>query len=94
MSEAPKRIWAEPEYSGHTQDCGEWDRFDSDNPNATQYIRADLHAELMRAADELAERAQSGFDWIEMIEGKGNSAVSVNLRSALAAYNKAKEHLK
>lgn len=42
--------------------------------------------ERVRAADELYEKSLTAFNWIEMMEGTGNSCSSVRLRAALAAY--------
>lgn len=54
-----------------------------------KYVAADLHAELMRAADELARMAEGLCSYIG--ENKGEQD---DFWEALAAYNKAKENLK
>lgn len=55
-NEAPERIWACPDETGISKDCGEWDRHDCDNPHATPYIREDLHAaEVQRLQDRVRE---------------------------------------
>ena len=53
---------------------------------AAQARIIELEAQV-KAADELYEKSLNAFDWLEMMEGKGNSYTSVRLRAALAAYN-------
>jgi len=76
INKAPERIWAEPGMPGYT-----------DGPCATytvEYTRSDLHAELVKAADELAEAvADMTF-----------SDNAIAALAALTAYQSTKEKLK
>lgn len=83
-TDAPKRIWATED----SENFGE-DRFHSRRPfsGGTEYIRSDLHAELMRAADELATLLEARVIGEDL-------EYHIERAEALAAYNKAKENLK
>ena len=87
MTDAPKTIWAFPKK--------DWFNAGASTHKITvagakdhEYTLTSTVAAQLNAADELAERAQIAFYWIE---GKGNSAASVRLRNALTAYRKAKD---
>ncbi|QDP67014.1 MAG: hypothetical protein Unbinned3138contig1000_56 [Prokaryotic dsDNA virus sp.] len=56
--EMPERIWAAPDETGNTNDCGEWDRFDCDNPNAKEYVRTDAAQNVMARQPTVQEAAQ------------------------------------
>lgn len=80
--QAPERIWAEPGMSGY---------LDEVSPTYTVgYIRADLHAEVMRAADELAEAVDQERNMVCQDFGMQLKASEV-VAAALTAYQKAKE---
>ena len=79
MTDAPKRIWAY-----------KWHQYETRNgPSQTEYIRADIHDALVKAADELAEAAREDLNaWPStLVEGS-------SLGIALAAYRKSKENTK
>jgi hypothetical protein len=78
--QAPERIWAEPGMPGY---------LDEVSPTYTVgYIRADLHAELMRAADDLAE-AVAGH--VSEDDCDYTMEMATKLDVALSAYKQAKE---
>lgn len=81
VSRAPERIWAaDQKYAEGIE--GSW-HVDSSTYGGSEYIRADLHEGLLRAADELAEAVQAR----SCIENMGH------IDAALASYKKAKEKL-
>lgn len=76
MEDAPKRIWAY-----------KWHQYETRNgPSQTEYVRADLYSDLLRAADVLADHVEAVAEW--MIE---NGYEDTADKDALSAYNKAKE---
>ena len=88
VSNAPERIWAE-DWSGSWNDDTGVLGFDRDNDHDCKYVRADLHADLLRAADELADAFECTLDGGGIV-GRG---WAMKCRSALSAYKKAKEKL-
>ncbi|MCP3654359.1 MAG: hypothetical protein GY766_05610 [Herbaspirillum sp.] len=81
--QAPERIWAEPGMPGY---------LDEVSPTYTVgYIRADLHAELMRAADSLAG-AVAGH--VSEDDCDYTMEMATKLDVALSAYKQAKEKLR
>lgn len=79
MTDAPKRTWAEPSQYPEEWTATAYNRTELD----VEYIRADLHAELVKAADELAEAV--------MDMTFSDNAIAA--RAALTAYKQAKEKL-
>lgn len=80
MTDAPKRIWAY-----------KWHQYETRNgPSQTEYIRADLHADLLRAADSLAGAVDQERNMTCQDFGMQVKASEV-VGAALTAYKQAKE---
>lgn len=89
MSDAPERIW----YNGSTQHSRElrWIEPESDIHPQIAYIRADLHDDLVKAADELANHTAQQLFYMDLCDDKGD--LYRNMQNALTAYRKAKEKM-
>lgn len=82
MTKAPERIWFTKVGDNIIPNSYKLDDAD------TKYIRADLHAELMRAADEVARLLNDEADcYAEFDKGR------IEMKKALTAYKQAKEKL-
>lgn len=86
MTDAPERIWAKT--NAGPMELENW-YLKEPSLNMTEYIRADLHADLLRAADKLAK-------WVADGDGEGCLSIDAyNTEIALvAAYKQAKEKLR
>ena len=74
-------------------DDGDWVRYSDYRALAAIDAAAEitrLRAQLVKA-DALAKTSREALNWLEMIEGKGNSATSVKLRAAITEYRAARE---
>lgn len=98
MSKAPKRIWTTG--NDHT---GSWNNHEIDHLPQAEYLRADLHAELVKAADELAAQMRDIAEWTdaeipdgEFTRGWNSCLMPINAKAAaaLSAYQSTKEKLK
>lgn len=93
MTKAPERIVVNPcQLSTHGNDV-DWSNGDWNVPgytmiDGTQYIRSDLHAELMRAADGLASHVEAVAEWM-----RSNGYDDDADQDALTAYQQAKEKI-
>lgn len=83
MSDAPERIWITPEpFEGREI----WDGcplVDTIHGEGTEYVRADLHAAQIKAADELAASFSGPEGFVGFDEERA--------RAALTAYHKSKQ---
>lgn len=93
MTEAPKQIWARVRHDWHDGETGEHfvgGQFDAGQfKDGTQYVRADTHDALVKAADELADTVwlQENATGVNLIEHvRSRNMVS----DALTAYKKAR----
>lgn len=87
MTDAPKRIWAAE--CRKTYSTVWWP--DDGGGGGTEYIRADLHEELIKAADKLADAVsncvtEDGCDY--------TMEMATKLDLSYSAYRKAKEKLR
>lgn len=82
QSPAPERIWAATVKQGY----GEWQDVTDGLPKPVEYVRADMVAALVTAAQEMIE----GYDWWKVdTYDRCQSVIEEgvdDLRSALAAY--------
>ena len=90
MNKAPERIWAWVDYDGNWD--GTWlansETLQPERLPDAEYIRADLHAELVKAADELARLMKGEADcYAEFDNGR------IEIKKALTAYQQAKEKM-
>ena len=82
MTNAPERIWAY-----------RWHQYETRNgPSQTQYIRADIHDALVKAADELADAVDQERNMVCQDFGMQLKASEV-VDAALTAYQQAREGL-
>lgn len=88
MTKAPERIWIQdPDGCGAVSFCDK-----QVNADDQQYIRADLHNELMRAADSLADAVEQERNMACQDFGMQLKASEV-VDAALTAYQQSKEKL-
>ncbi|MCP4488806.1 MAG: hypothetical protein GY820_16075 [Gammaproteobacteria bacterium] len=94
MTDAPERIWAfyAPDIEEDNPKCNIV-AGDQVMHGAQQYIRADLHAELMRAADSLAGAVDQERNMTCQDFGMQLKASEV-VGAALTAYQQSKEKLR
>lgn len=90
MTKAPERIWAKTDAKPH--ELENW-YLKEPATGMTPYIRADLYAKLVKAADELAEAVGAERNMVCQDFGMQLEA-SQAVDYALTAYNKTKEKLK
>lgn len=83
MNDAPERIWI--------NECDYSQAVSEPAITGIEYTRADLHADLIKAADELAEVLRGGLQADAFTTYEDWERVAI---SDLAAYSKAKEKLK
>ena len=94
MNDAPERIWAQDANPSECNYCGGgwWDDEcgNTQCPHIVEYIRSDINAELVKAADELAEAMEWFMEHAEYHYG----ATCQIPQDAFTAYKQAKEKLK
>lgn len=84
MTNAPERIWAEPGLPGYLDEAS--------NVYTVQYIRADIHDALVKAADELADAVDQERNMVCQDFGMQLKASEV-VKDALATYKQVKEKI-
>lgn len=89
MTKAPERIWV----TGKKGFCSRWNDHPEDGYHShVEYIRSDIHAELVKAADELAAAVDAEHNMVCQDFGIQLEAYN-RVCDALTAYKQAKDKL-